>query len=88
MRPKLWPDKDENRSACWVLMLATPLSSKLKRAKRRACGLTSVAVTSTECKLACNAWTPLPVPTSRVRPTSPRTVILASIAELAPTPIT
>ena len=59
-------------------------AGELQRARpRRRC-----ATTSRQCREACRACTPQPVPTSRVRPTGARGVSWARVVEAPPTPST
>ena len=66
----------------------TPDSAAVSPASCSARAETSVATTSRECRAACSACTPLPVPTSRVRPTGAGGVSWARVVEAPPTPST
>src|SRR5262249_12911401 len=65
-----------------------PFMIALKRAKRRARGLMSIAVTCSACLAASSAWWPLPVPRSSARSTGSRTVSQASTRAGGETPST
>ncbi len=76
--PRTGSNREPSRTSTGA---GTSLSAALKRARRSARGLTSVATTSALCRARCSAWTPQPVPRSSDRCTGSRSVSWARDVE-------
>jgi hypothetical protein len=88
MRSNFSSPTGSKRLPCLISMLEMPFSEAFSAARLRALALMSVARTDRLCRADMSAWMPQPVPRSRVRPASLRTVRYPSAREAGPMPST